>query len=137
MKIIITDAKESLNLKERRAAWRAEERKKTDVIYVWLDGENMFENLMNRHHRPAKFYKQYVLPEGLKQLGYTEEEAAAIIKKAFWSQKAGCRCGCSPGFLTKGMKQGEAHITFKGVMELHEVCPEGPIVDDGPKTTAI
>ena len=128
MKIIITKATESPNLKESK--YGMGERKKTDVIYVWLEDENVMENLMNRRDRPSKAYKEFVLPLGLKELGYTEDEAKAIIKKAYWSQKAGCQCGCSPGFLTKGMKQGEAHITFKGVMELHELAPEGPI-DDG------
>jgi hypothetical protein len=117
MKIIITKATESLNVKERQAAWKPQERKKQDVIYVWLEGENVLKNLMNRRDRPSKAYKEFVLPLGLKELGYTEEEAKAIIKKAYWSQKAGCRCGCSPGFLTKGMKEGEAHITFAGVNE--------------------
>jgi len=124
MKIIITKATESPNLKEK--GFR--ERKKTDVIYVWLEDETIRENLMNRRERPSKAYKEFVLPLGLKELGYTEEEAKAIIKKAYWSQKAGCNCGCSPGFLTKGMKEGEAHITFAGVNE-EEIKDAKELVD--------
>lgn len=122
-KIIISEVKEFHN--KNKAGFR----KKADVIYVWEEGESVLENLMNRRSRPAKLYKKHVLIPGLKELGYTDQEMEVIVKNAHWSQRAGCNCGCSPGFLTQGMKKGEAHITFKAVLELHEVCPEGPIAD--------
>ncbi len=38
------------------------------------------------------------LPCILKEVGIPENT------KASWSQKAGCSCGCSPGFILKGHK---------------------------------
>lgn len=126
--VIITSVSEDDNFKEyRNQPWR-KERKSSDVIYVWIEGENVLENLQNRRSRPSKAYKKFVLPLGLKEAGYSDEAAKEIIKKAYWSQRAGCSCGCSPGFLTKGLKMGRLDINFKATLEIHELCPEGPTV---------
>lgn len=61
-------------------------------LYIHVEGENILENLAFRTNRPKELYRQ-VLPVIFKKLGLPEDT------KAYWSQKAGCSCGCSPGFV--------------------------------------
>ena len=62
-------------------------------VYVDLDGESVLENLQNRRDRPYNVYKKEVLPTMLRLLGLP------VATKLSWSQKAGCSCPCSPGFI--------------------------------------
>lgn len=66
-------------------------------IYIWVKGETLLENLHNRHSRPVKFYKTQVLPKLFEELNVNPKTV-----NARWSQKAGCSCGCSPGFIVDG-----------------------------------
>ncbi len=63
-------------------------------IYVHLAGETIMQDLQNRRARPYKVYKAEVLPALFRLLGITDV-------KVGWSQKAGCSCPCSPGFIVK------------------------------------
>ena len=63
-------------------------------IYVHLDGETILENLENRTERPYTVFKTEVLPPLFRLLGLRNV-------KAGWSQRAGCSCPCSPGFIVK------------------------------------
>lgn len=72
-------------------------------VYVFPKGENVLENLCNRFSRPSKAYKHF-LPE-IFEKAFPEmkwEDRRAMIKKTFWNQRAGCACGCSPGFVING-----------------------------------
>ena len=55
-------------------------------VYVWESKESIVDNLVNRRSRLHDAYKEIVsvLCPGVKLR---------------WSQKAGCSCGCSPGFI--------------------------------------
>jgi len=77
---------------------RTETYRKTCLVYVDVEGESILENLGNRFSRPVNLYK----PAALAALEYTYGVPASSIKLA-WSQKAGCRCGCSPGFIATGL----------------------------------
>lgn len=68
------------------------DRKGTTTISFFHDGENVLEDLANRHSRPYKIYRT-LFPKVQKLLGLK----API--KATWSQYAGCTCPCSPGFI--------------------------------------
>lgn len=81
-------------------------------LHVFVEGENVLENLENRFTRPHHQYKQLVAPI-LEALGV----------KARWSQKAGCSCGCSPAFIldrvihldpTRSWVGHDLYITIKG-----------------------
>ena len=65
-------------------------------IYVWPEGESIIDNLENRHERPYSIYKKEVLPQLFRALGLKGDDI-----KVGWSQKAGCSCPCSPGFIVK------------------------------------
>lgn len=60
-------------------------------LFVMTDGEELMSDILNRFNRPYEAYKAEVLPMVLKN--------ELWLAKASWSQKAGCNCGCSPGFL--------------------------------------
>lgn len=64
-------------------------------IYLWPKGETIIDNLERRHSRPYDFYRT-LLPQVFDQLGLSENPP-----KVHWSQKAGCSCGCSPGFIVE------------------------------------
>jgi hypothetical protein len=75
-------------------------------IYVGEVGESVFENLDNRFGRPVKEYRAAVL-EALTSIGITDHKLA-------WSQKAGCSCGCSPGFILRVKEGVVRHLAEDG-----------------------
>lgn len=72
-------------------------------IYIWPEGESLLDNLINRDSRPLKAYRK-VMEKALDSLGINRNELE--IK---WSQKAGCGCGCSPGFIVEGWNEKLFH----------------------------
>jgi len=73
-------------------------------IYFWPAKESIVDNLMNRRSRPYRqWLKEIVLP-AVRGLGYEGVDLR-------WSQKAGCRCGCSPGFIDRsGIIRTDLHV---------------------------
>jgi hypothetical protein len=68
-------------------------RSERSKIFIFPEGETVLQNLANRRHRPSTAYKKEVIPQILEKAGLPADT------KVSWSQKAGCSCGCSPGFL--------------------------------------
>lgn len=62
-------------------------------IFIFPASESIIDNLMNRHDRPHKAWETNLIPIIFKALGIPE------MTKVRWSQKAGCTCPCSPGFI--------------------------------------
>lgn len=92
---------------ERKVAWTKEYRAKPR-IYFRHDGENVMENLLMRTSRPQKIYQEF--------LGVVRQAVGFDFDtKIYWSQKAGCSCGCSPGFVVKSSKRLDVWVTIKGV----------------------
>ena len=77
-------------------------------VYVFLEGESVLEDLVNRRSRPHNLYKKEILPA-------LAEKFPLFPEKLSWSQKAGCACGCSPGFVAaSGSSYGkEFFVTVK------------------------
>jgi hypothetical protein len=74
---------------DRGYGWRNTKKAR---IYVSPQGETVLENLMGgRFTRPHQAYKALVLP-------LIRELYGQDLKLA-WSQRAGCSCPCSPGFV--------------------------------------
>lgn len=63
-------------------------------LSVYMKGESIWDNLMNRRNRPTKIWKM-VGETALASLGMEEE----LFAKMYWNQKAGCSCPCSPAFV--------------------------------------
>ena len=85
---------------------RINSRSKTRV-YVWPKGETLLENLQNRHNRPYVAMKPFALKAA--------EALSVVVDKLGWSQKAGCSCGCSPGFVVQGQHRPgfDIHVTLE------------------------
>ena len=90
--------------------------------YIWVSGESVIENLINRRSRPYKFYQDNVLPvvlkEVLKQHPEFERELSPNPKHWGWRSKCGCSmCPCSPGFI---QVLGSCTVTIQAEVEFFE-----------------
>jgi hypothetical protein len=65
-------------------------------VYFFPSDETVLENMQNRHDRPYETYRS-LLPLVLMAEGVPGD----VSRDAVWSQRAGCSCGCSPGFIIK------------------------------------
>ena len=68
-------------------------RKHHGVMHIFHSGEDVVDDYFNRHSRPYTQYRKEILPAVRKALNISD------MVKFNWSQKAGCKCPCSPGFL--------------------------------------
>ena len=70
-------------------------RRLTSHAYFFPKDESIVENLANRRSRPTAEYKDLLLE-------YLHKEGITGVKPV-WSQRCGCKCGCSPGFRINGL----------------------------------
>ena len=105
-------------------------------IYFFPEGENILQNLQNRRQRPHDLYRK-LLPQVIEQIKNQGIEVPEDIKFS-WSQKAGCNCGCSPGFITSNWIGKEVFVKVRETCD--DRCPAvieynegGEILDDWPK----
>jgi hypothetical protein len=64
---------------------------KSPRMYVSVEDETVLDNLANRKRRPYDVYKKMLRSSGVG--------AVLDLNGLRWSQKAGCSCPCSPGFV--------------------------------------
>jgi hypothetical protein len=70
-------------------------------VFLFPKGETILEQFtVGRHTRPYTQYRKEVLPIVLKRLGLPKGT------KVSWSQRAGCSCPCSPGFIIQNGAYG-------------------------------
>lgn len=74
-------------------------------LFVGPEDWDVIENLWNRESRPIAIYRM-ALPAIYKRLGIPQGTAAR------WSQKAGCSCPCSPGFILDFHGEGYGFNAF-------------------------
>ena len=90
-----------IGLTVRRRTWDDAWRSNTDRdsplgkgrLFVFPVGETFIENLQNRHDQPSSVYRKEVLPIVARKIMHM------IPIQGHWSQMAGCKCPCSPGFV--------------------------------------
>lgn len=85
---------------------------------------DVLEDLVNRGRRPHRLFRDRVT-EALERVG--------LEGSVHWSQKAGCSCGCSPGFIlttdvaqTRGL---DVWVTLPGAPRVDESIPPRVIAD--------
>jgi hypothetical protein len=76
----------------KQSSQRPSSRRDRAVLFIFAEAEKGMEQFIYRHSRPVKLYRA-LLPEIFEALGLPANT------KARWSQKAGCSCPCSPGFI--------------------------------------
>ncbi len=84
-----------------------EKKSRRTVLYMWPVKESVMENLLNRRARPYNEMRR-LIPQVLEKVGLRRELAST----AKWSQKAGCGCGCSPGFILDYYSRDSIHADF-------------------------
>lgn len=87
----------TIDVRRRGGSYR--ERNGKAQLRVHMKGESVWDNLMNRRNRPTKIWKM-VGEAAMASLGMEEE----LYDKMFWSQTAGCSCGCSPAFIMPNLR---------------------------------
>lgn len=110
---------------------------KKSRVFVWADDESILDNLQNRTRRPyeawrvlaVKVLRQLVDQNG-RPLWKPEHDAEALRLR--WSQRAGCSCPCSPGFVIDSertqLRGGDFHIHVTGVPAVDESKPPCQLV---------
>lgn len=79
-------------------------------MFFWPENETVLENLFEgRHNRPHAELKK-LIPEALKAAKIEGE-----VTKAVWSQYAGCRCPCSPGFILDFHGPFDISVTYRAI----------------------
>lgn len=89
--------------------YSARGRVQPSIIYIWPKGETLLENLQNRRSRPIKEWRKEVIPQVLAQAGLPANT------KVSFRQKAGCPCGCSPGWILDAPWGKAYHATIEEV----------------------
>lgn len=84
------------------------ERPKKSRLYVSVADESILDNLNNRLNRPVAIWKE-IARVGLETMGLDPETYGRIS----WSQRAGCSCPCSPGFILSGLARWDIDIKVK------------------------
>ena len=97
-------------------------------IYVWLASETVGESLAGRFQRDKRTYRAFAKAV-LAELGIADA-------KFHWSQKAGCSCGCSPGFVLMSTDRlteegsttaADLHITLNREVLAEAMTPAGAV----------
>lgn len=99
-KIKIKTAESMLSVAEGYISWdthrEAEKLRGRKIrVYPFLTSESVMDNLSARYDRTYTEVGRVVMPAVLAELGLPANT------KYGWNQKAGCSCGCSPGFVVQ------------------------------------
>lgn len=113
MKFTIKSVKATMEQYYKR---KGEPYRSYNKAYIWVSRESVMDNLINRHSRPHKFYRDNVLPEILKQVVVQNPElqVSTNVKDWAWRSRCGCKCPCSPGFI---QKTGFGTVTISAEVE--------------------
>lgn len=97
----------AMEINKIEVRYSSEKRSHKSRIYIFHSKESILENLVNRRSRPIDQYRE-IMPQILKKY---QEETGYMPEKVRWSQKAGCSCGCSPGFIVDAHYNREVFVT--------------------------
>lgn len=76
--------------------------------YITPKCESVLGNIENRFKRPVVLYRE-ILTQVLKEMSHVGIEAS-------WSQRAGCSCGCSPGFVLNAHWDFDIHVSVTPIL---------------------
>lgn len=105
---------------ERR--WDQPYRNSKPRMYVWADQEfSVIEDLANRTRRPYAVWRRAVR---VNLAGRFDLDLTAMA----WSQRAGCSCGCSPGFVLNHQRLVIGEETFR-YFDVYVTLKDAPSID--------
>ena len=85
-----------VRVREETNRWGERNLRRNGRIHFWHESDTVLSDLtrrMNRVARPYTFYRRQVLPTLIREMRLGDDA------KFRWSEKAGCWCPCSPGFI--------------------------------------
>lgn len=112
-----------LDVRDVNRSDRQDRNRQTTRLYVTLqddEREKPVNDILTgfRWNTPFALYRQHVIPTVLLAMGQPSNT------KVRWSQKAGCGCGCSPGFI---IHQTGVPKDVWVTVEPYEESPELPL----------
>lgn len=81
-----------INIKESRGV--------LNKVKVYILNGNVLKHFFTRDNLPYNTYKKEVLPDVIEKLK-NETNLELKPNEFHWNKRAGCCCGCSPGFVAK------------------------------------
>jgi len=81
-------------------------------VHFSFDRESILDDFTNRRSRPHNELRK-LLPEIFAQAGVHPDAIESCIRQSRWSQKAGCSCGCSPGFIVENLAGRQLFVDIK------------------------
>ena len=77
-------------------------------VYFWIEDYNPIVEMMSgeRYNTPHKYFRK-LMPNILAEVGLPKDRSFG------WSQKAGCSCGCSPGFIVEVVADFDISVTYR------------------------
>lgn len=102
---------EIVELEVRRRTGEGRKNNAEARCYFFHQGESIIDDLLERRNRPSKVYETCFpkVREEIKKVSGVDADKLRF----WWSQYAGCRCPCSPGFLVKGLYGYDIFVTVK------------------------
>lgn len=74
------------------------------IIYFIINGPTVMQEINEKKGKYYNVFRKEVLPTVFKKA------KLPLDTKVIWSDKAGCSCGCSPGFLITGQKGFDIYV---------------------------
>jgi hypothetical protein len=106
--IVSVTTREKRRDKSRKGGVGSLERK--TKMYFSPEGETVLDQfLVGRRTRPNTLLRK-LIPEALKRANVAN---LSEYTKSSWSRKAGCTCGCSPGFVLSEWASVNIFVTYK------------------------
>jgi hypothetical protein len=110
----------TVKIQERR--WDERYRNSKPRMYVWADQEfSVIEDLANRTRRPYGVWRKAVRANLAGHVGLD-------LTTMSWSQRAGCSCGCSPGFVLDKQWVTIDEYTFRN-FDVYVTLKDAPSID--------
>jgi Ni,Fe-hydrogenase I small subunit len=75
---------------------KEEDNKERTIIYIRVRNKVLIDELRSKKDKYYQVLKKKIIPTVLEKSNLPPDT------KVIWSRKAGCGCGCSPGFLVTG-----------------------------------
>lgn len=109
MRIIITDVIHDLGLRRPKHGYGKVK------VFLHPENESVMENYLDGRFTRPKELLRTILWEAVAEAVRQGAKFSGDLDnpKATWSQKAGCQCSCSPGFITNLMGYEDVFVDYK------------------------